>query len=117
MKPVRWHLGNPLDCPLVKAVNVVGGKWKPIILHILMSGPHRFGQLKAAVPPVSQKVLTQQLRELEMDGLVVRQVFAEVPPRVDYSLSDRGRSLAPILQQLYEWGRQGAGQPEDSKRL
>lgn len=91
---------------MVAALNVIGGKWKPMILHMLSAGTMRFGDLKKNIPPVSQKMLTQQLRELESDGIVKRTMYAEVPPRVEYSLTDRGRSLKPILDDLYEWGQQ-----------
>lgn len=101
----QWHTENPLDCPMVSAINVIGGKWKPIILHMLSTGTMRFGELNKNIPPVSQKMLTQQLRELEADGIVVRKIYPEVPPKVEYSLSDRGATLTPILNHLYEWGR------------
>lgn len=102
----RWHTDNPLDCPLVGALNVIGGKWKPMILHMLSSGTLRYGELKKNIPPVSQKMLTQQLRELETDGIVRRTVYAEVPPRVEYALTERGVTLTPILDALYHWGEQ-----------
>lgn len=102
----QWHTENPIGCPLVSAVNIIGGKWKPIILHMLSEGTMRFGELKKNIPPVSQKMLTQQLRELEADGIVNRKVFAEVPPRAEYSLTGRGVALKPILQDLYAWGQQ-----------
>ena len=89
---------------MVVALNVIGGKWKPVILHMLSSGTMRFGELKRNIPPVSQKMLTQQLRELEADGIVLREAYAEMPPKVEYSLSARGESLRPILESLYEWG-------------
>jgi len=99
-----WHTENPLGCPLVVAINIIGGKWKPVILHMLSTGIRRFGELKKNIPPVSQKILTQQLRELELDGIVVRTVYPEVPPRVEYSLSAVGMSLVPVLDGLYRWG-------------
>ncbi|QDQ25673.1 helix-turn-helix transcriptional regulator [Chitinimonas arctica] len=102
----QWHTDNPLQCPLVAAVNVIGGKWKTIILHMLMSGTMRFGELQKQIPPISQKMLTQQLRELEVDGVIERTVYAVVPPRVEYSLSAKGAELAPILSDLYSWGEQ-----------
>jgi DNA-binding HxlR family transcriptional regulator len=67
-----WHTENPVACPMVSAINVIGGKWKPIILHMLSEGIMRFGELKKNIPPISQKMLTQQLRELEADGIVLR---------------------------------------------
>lgn len=90
---------------MVSAINIIGGKWKPIILHMLSAGTMRFGELNRNIPPVSQKMLTQQLRELEADGIVKRKVYAEVPPRVEYSLTDRGVTLKPILDDLYAWGQ------------
>ena len=99
-----WHTENPLNCPMIKTINVIGGKWKPVILHMLSSGSMRFGQLKKNIPPVSQKMLTQQLRELELDGIVSRTVYPEVPPRVDYALTTLGAGLRPVIETLYQWG-------------
>jgi DNA-binding HxlR family transcriptional regulator len=99
-----WHVENPLGCPMVMTINIIGGKWKPVILHMLSSSSMRFGQLKKNIPPVSQKMLTQQLRELELDGIVIRTVYPEVPPRVDYALTALGKGLAPVIQTLYQWG-------------
>ena len=102
----HWHNDNPLNCPLAVALNVIGGKWKPMILHMLSSGTQRYGALKKNIPAVSQKVLTQQLRELEADGIVRRTVYMEVPPRVEYALTERGVTLTPILDALYHWGEE-----------
>jgi DNA-binding HxlR family transcriptional regulator len=99
-----WHTGNPLGCPMVMTLNVIGGKWKPVILHMLASRSMRFGELKKNIPPVSQKMLTQQLRELEADGIVSRTVHPEVPPRVDYALTPLGEGLNPVIETLYQWG-------------
>jgi DNA-binding HxlR family transcriptional regulator len=99
-----WHIDNPQSCPMVVTVNVIGGKWKPIILHMLSTGILRHSELKRNIPPISQKVLTQQLRELEEDGVVVRTVYPEVPPKVDYGLTEKGQKLVPVLNALYEWG-------------
>lgn len=96
-------LQNPLSCPLVAAVNTISGKWKPAILHMLISGAQRFGELRRNIPPISHRVLTQQLRELEADGIVLREVFPENPPRVEYTLSPLGHDLKPILRDLYNW--------------
>ena len=104
----QWHTENPLSCPMLATLNVVGGKWKPIILHILCSGTMRFGELKRYITPITQKMLTQQLRELEGDGIIRRKVYAEVPPKVEYSLTDKGRTLRPILDDLYKWGQENA---------
>ncbi len=92
------------DCPLTTAMHVIGGKWKVIILGQLYTGEKRFGELKKLLCDVTQKMLTQQLRELEDDGLIHREIFKEVPPRVEYSLTEFGKSLAPILRDLSLWG-------------
>lgn len=98
------HADNPLQCPLVHAMNMLGGKWKPVILHMLSGGVRRFGELQRGIPPISQKMLTQQLRELEADGVVHREVYAQVPPKVEYRLTHAGGELLPILDALYRWG-------------
>jgi DNA-binding HxlR family transcriptional regulator len=85
---------------------MIDGKWKGVILFHLMSGTMRFNEIRRKLPSVTQRMLTNQLRELEADGLIVRTVFAQVPPRVDYSLSERGRSLEPVVQVLKTWGDQ-----------
>lgn len=100
--------GKQYDCPLDVTLDVVGGKWKLEILWFLMEKTMRFGELKRLCKSVTQKMLSQQLKELEKDGLVHRKVFAEVPPRVEYSLSNLGRSLIPILQTMYDWGKKYA---------
>ena len=92
------------DCPLQAAINVIGGKWKTIILYTLADKTLRFGELRKAIPKITQKMLTQQLRELEADGLVNRVVYAEVPPKVEYNLTKLAEDLRPILGQLCVWG-------------
>ncbi|MCH8620429.1 helix-turn-helix domain-containing protein [Undibacterium sp. TS12] len=101
----QWHTENPIRCPMVRTINLIGGKWKPVILHMLCDGTMRFGELKKNIPPISQKMLTQQLRELEADGIIHREVYAEVPPKVEYSLTALGCTLKPLLQDLYAWGQ------------
>ncbi len=91
-------------CDTEVILEVVGGKWKLLIVKYLLRGTHRFGALQRALPPITQRVLTRQLRELEADGLVRRTVYAEVPPRVEYALTDVGRSLGPIVEQMDRWG-------------
>lgn len=86
-------------------LRVIGGKWKPLILWHLNEKPVRFGELMRKMPGITQKMLTQQLRELEDDGLVIRKLYPEVPPRVEYSLSDYGKTLGPVLQAMSDWGR------------
>ncbi|GAA2061704.1 winged helix-turn-helix transcriptional regulator [Williamsia deligens] len=91
-------------CPVEVAVAVVGGSWKLTVVKNLLDGPMRFGALGRAVGPVNPRVLTRQLRELEADGIVRREVFAEVPPRVEYSLTELGDTLRPAVAWLNEWG-------------
>ncbi len=91
-------------CPVETTLTLIGDKWKVLILRDLMPGTKRFGELKKSIGNVSQKVLTAQLRAMEENGLVHRQVYAEVPPRVEYSLTDLGRSLKPILDSMWAWG-------------
>ena len=91
-------------CPVETTLMLIGDKWKVLILRDLLDGTKRFGELKNSVGGVSQKVLTAQLRDMEDSGLVSRKVYAEVPPRVEYSLTDLGRSLQPILDAMRNWG-------------
>lgn len=92
------------NCPINFAMRMIGGKWKPIILHRIKVGINRFGQLQKAIPLISKQMLTAQLRELEQDNLINRKVFAEVPPRVEYSISKNGESLFPLLEAIENWG-------------
>jgi DNA-binding HxlR family transcriptional regulator len=98
LKPI-----DPQRCPVDQALELIAGKWKPLILWRLTGGTFRFSQLQRAIPAVTQRMLTLQLRELERDGLVVRTVHAEVPPRVEYSLTPPARALMPSLATLGEW--------------
>ncbi len=91
-------------CPVETTLTLIGSKWIVLILRDLMTGTKRFGELKKSIGHVSQKVLTAQLREMEENGLLTRTVYAEVPPRVEYTLTDLGYSLKPILDALREWG-------------
>ena len=99
----RKYIDNPNACSLVHTMNVIGNKWKPIIIYLLASGEMRFGKLNAMIPTISRKVLTSQLKELEADGLINRERFAEVPPRVEYSLTEKSKTLLPVLRQLSAW--------------
>ena len=92
------------DCPVETTLTLIGDKWKVLILRDLMPGTKRFGELKKSIGSVSQKVLTAQLRDMEQSGLVRRKVYAEVPPRVEYSLTELGQSLKPILDAMWNWG-------------
>lgn len=91
-------------CPVETTLTLIGDKWKVLILRDLLPGTKRFGELKKSIGSVSQKVLTSQLRDMEASGLVTRRVYAEVPPRVEYSLTELGQSLKPILDAMWNWG-------------
>ncbi len=93
-------------CPVETTLTLIGDKWKVLILRDLMPGTKRFGELKKSVGNVSQKVLTAQLRAMEANELVHREVYAEVPPRVEYSLTELGKSLKPILDSMWAWGEE-----------
>lgn len=92
------------SCPVATTVNLIGNKWKLLILRDLMHGSLRFGALQKSLGSISQKVLTDNLKKMEKDGLVIRTVYPEVPPRVEYKLSPLGASLRPILEQMEKWG-------------
>ncbi|WP_295251802.1 helix-turn-helix domain-containing protein [uncultured Catenibacterium sp.] len=91
-------------CPVETTLTLIGNKWKVLIIRDLLQGTKRFGELKKSIGSVSQKVLTSQLRAMEEDGLIHREVYAEVPPRVEYSLTELGWSLKPILDAMVNWG-------------
>ena len=92
-------------CPIEATLDVIGGRWKGIILYHLLDGPKRFSEFRRLFPAITQRSLTLQLRELERDGVIARQVFAQVPPKVEYSLTPHGRALEPILRAMSGWGR------------
>jgi len=93
------------NTPVEVTLAVIGGKWKSLLAYHLMSGPLRFSELKRLVPDITEKMLTQQLRELERAGVVSRKVFAEVPPRVEYRVTEHGATLKPVLEAMCAWGR------------
>ncbi|MEM1405941.1 MAG: helix-turn-helix domain-containing protein [Bacteroidota bacterium] len=99
----RKYIDNPNACTLVHTMNIIGNKWKPIIIYLLSNGPLRFGRLNLLLPTISKKVLTNQLKELEQDGLILRKSFPEIPPRVEYSLTKVAVSLLPALKMLSNW--------------
>ena len=99
------------DCPVRAALDVIGGKWKPIILYHLMDGPKRHGELRRLLADATQKMLTQQLRELERDGIIARKVYPEAPPRVEYGFTQQGRTLRPVIRELCKWGEASRSKP------
>ncbi len=93
-------------CGVETTIAVVGGKWKPMILYALLNSPRRFGELNRVIPGVTQRMLTLQLRELEEDGVIHREVYKQVPPKVEYSLTPFGRTIEPLLLLMNQWGEQ-----------
>lgn len=95
---------NDEGCPVEFTLDVIGGKWKGVLLYHLMSGPKRFNEFRKICPSITQRMLTLQLRELEEDGIVHREVYHQVPPKVEYSLTNFGRTLTPIIAAMRDWG-------------
>jgi len=93
------------ECPITATVELIGGKWKTIILYYLSFGTKRFGEIDVRIPGLSRKVLTEQLKELERDGLIARKYYKEIPPRVEYSLTELGKSLSLVFTEMEKWGR------------
>ncbi len=94
------------QCPVTATLSLIGGKWKTLILYCLTNGTKRFGEIAVRIPDISRKVLTEQLKELEADGLIHRKQYNEIPPRVEYSLSDLGKSLSSVIRELEIWGNE-----------
>lgn len=106
--------GKKQNCPAEVTLAVIGGRWKTLILYHLFQGVKRFSELQHAIDGISQKVLTQQLRELERDGVVHREVFPQIPPKVEYSLTALGESLKPVVGEMCQWGVMFAARKQDS---
>jgi len=100
MRDERFCASN---CPFTRAIGTIGNKWKPIIINVISTRTVRFGQLDSIIPLISRKVLTEQLKELEEDGLLERVAYKELPPRVEYKLSEKGLAFLPILESIKEW--------------
>lgn len=98
-----YDCGHPYSCPVEATLDVIGGKWKGVILYHLAE-TRRFGELQRLIPGINRRMLTLQLRELESDGLVHREVYREVPPKVEYSLTEFGETLTPLILQMRDWG-------------
>ncbi|GGN07191.1 transcriptional regulator [Dyadobacter beijingensis] len=102
-KNVKYHSAD--ECPITATIDVIGGKWKPPIIWLLLRGPMRFGELHKTIPAMALKVLSRTLKELESDGIILRKAYPEIPPRVEYSLSQKGESLRQIMTLMSEWSR------------
>lgn len=96
----------PGNCPVVYCMNIIGGKWKPSIIHMIRTERNRYSILLKNIPEISKQTLTNQLRELEADGVIERMIFPEIPPRVEYYITDYGNTILPIIDSMYNWGRQ-----------
>ncbi len=96
---------KPGNCPVTYCMSKIGGKWKPVVLFLIRKGVNRFGILHRAISGISKQMLTKQLRELEADGILERKIFPEIPPRVEYYITDFGESLLPIIDDMARWGR------------
>lgn len=97
---------NLEKCPVTYCMGVIGGKWKPIILYLISKGGNRFGILYRGIEGISKQMLTKQLREMEEDRILKRKIYAEIPPRVEYSVTEKGKSLYPIIDSMRTWGEQ-----------
>ncbi|GHN01148.1 transcriptional regulator [Cytophagales bacterium WSM2-2] len=93
------------DCPITATIHVIGGKWKPVIIWLLIDNTKRFGELHKSIPGITLKVLTRQLKELESNAIVNRKVYRAVPPKVEYSLTEKGKSLIPLMETMASWSR------------
>jgi len=100
---------NYAECPAMETIALIGGRWKVIILHVLSKDARRFGEINVRIPAISRKVLTEQLRELEADGLISRTAYKGIPPKVEYALTDFGKSLCPLLSYISAWNKKAEG--------
>ncbi|HEY0744737.1 MAG TPA: helix-turn-helix domain-containing protein [Chryseosolibacter sp.] len=97
-------MGDVENCPVTATMSLIGGKWKILILHLINNDINRFGKMGMMLKDISKQMLTTQLRELEADGLIERKIYPEIPPRVEYFLTDRGKSLRPLIEMMRDWG-------------
>ena len=107
-----WHRKDPLNCPAVRALQTISGKWKPAIIYFLFEETRRFSELQRLLPALSHKILAQQLRELEDVGILSRRVYPTVPPKTEYSLTQPGRDLSRVFVELFKWGEENLEQLE-----
>jgi len=102
-KPIKEKVET--ECPVTYCMSVLGGKWKPIILFLISKKANRFGVLQRRIDGISKQMLTKQLRELESDGILERVIYPEIPPRVEYFITEKGKSLFPIIREMSDWGK------------
>ncbi len=100
---------KPDNCPVTYCMSIIGGKWKPIIIYLIAKGGNRFGILQREIEGISKQMLSKQLRELERDGILSRKIYPEIPPRVEYSITEMGKSLFPIINNMRIWGERHMG--------
>jgi DNA-binding HxlR family transcriptional regulator len=100
----RVKVGDVENCPVTATMSLIGGKWKILILHLVNNDINRFGKMSMMLKDISKQMLTTQLRELESDGLIERTIYPEIPPRVEYFLTQKGKSLLPVIELMKEWG-------------
>jgi DNA-binding HxlR family transcriptional regulator len=105
MDKQRMTENEKYHCPVEATLSVIGGKWKCLIIHHLIDGTRRFNELRRLIPAITQRMLASQLRELAADGIVNRKVYAQVPPKTEYSLTELGKTLEPVLWAMHDWGR------------
>ncbi len=101
----KINYNNIENCPVTATMEIIGGKWKLLIMYVISNGINRFGKMSLMLKGISKQMLTTQLRELEKDGIIERKIYAEIPPRVEYFLTPRGKSLLPIISLMKEWGQ------------
>ncbi|KOS26763.1 MarR family transcriptional regulator [Bacillus anthracis] len=114
---INYPFLNKYSCPVEAMVEVIGGKWKGVILYHLTKGTKRTNELKRLMPGITQKMLTQQLRELEEDGVIQRKVYNQVPPKVEYSLTELGESLRPMILLMMEWATHNMEKVLESRNM
>ncbi|AAU17234.1 winged helix-turn-helix transcriptional regulator [Bacillus cereus] len=114
---IHYPFLNKYSCPVEAMVEVIGGKWKGVILYHLLDGTKRFNELKRLKPNITQRMLTLQLRELEADGIIHREVYREVPPKVEYSLTELGESLRPMILLMMEWATHNMEKVLESRNM
>ena len=105
MNKQRLVKNQKYHCPVEATMSIIGGKWKCLIIHHLIDGTKRFNELRRLIPTITQRMLTSQLRELEADRIVNRKVYAQVPPKTEYSLTNLGKTLEPVLWSMHDWGK------------